>query len=130
MGLSKAGLDCNLWPKMYRQIRRGTLGDAQYCNTVRKIGKYRNTVLKIDEIQIPHLWSVTLNYLTLYPSCVFFISSMHTPEINLSLCEKMWDLKLIGTTIEKPGHWMTYQFRDRVTVRNCGQKRSETGEAK
>ena len=31
---------------------RGTLGDTQYHNTVRKIGKYRNTgtVSKIDEI--------------------------------------------------------------------------------
>ena len=27
-------------------------------------------------------------YLTLYPSRVFFISSMYTPEINLSLREK------------------------------------------
>ena len=34
----------------------------QYCNTVRKIGKYQNTVSKIDEIPIPHLWSVMLTY--------------------------------------------------------------------
>ena len=58
-------------------------------------------------------------YLTLYPSRVFFISSIYTPEINLSLREKTWeDLELIGTTIEKPGHWMSYQFHHRVTVRN------------
>ena len=40
----------------------GTLGGGgyQYHNTVRKIGKYRNTVLKIDEILIPHLLSITL----------------------------------------------------------------------
>ena len=34
-------------------------GGTQYLNTVRKIGKYQNTVSKIDEIPIPHLWSVT-----------------------------------------------------------------------
>ena len=53
-------------------------------------------------------------------SRVFFMSSMYTPEINLSLREKTWeDLELIDTTIEKPGHWMSYQFHHRVTVRNC-----------
>ena len=53
-------------------------------------------------------------YLTLYPSSrvffflFFFISSMYTPEINR---EKTWeDLELIGTTIEKPGHWMSYHI--------------------
>ena len=34
---------------------RGTLGGIQYRNTVRKIAKYRNTVLKMNEIPIPHL---------------------------------------------------------------------------
>ena len=29
---------------------RGTLGDTQYPNTLRKIGRHRNTVSKIDEI--------------------------------------------------------------------------------
>ena len=38
----------------------GTLVGTQYRNTVRKIGKYRNTVSKIDEIPIPHLFSVML----------------------------------------------------------------------
>ena len=50
----------------------------------------------------------------------FFISSMYTPEINLSHRKKTWeDIKLIGTTIKKPGHWMSHQFHHRVTVRNC-----------
>ena len=49
-----------------------------------------------------------------------FLSSMYTPEINLSLREKMWeDLELICTTTERPGHWMSYQFHHRATVRNC-----------
>ena len=43
-------------------------------------------------------------YLTLYPSRVFFISSMYTPEINLSLRGKTGALELIGTMIEKPGY--------------------------
>ena len=46
-------------------------------------------------------------YFTLYPSRVFFISSMYTPEINLSLREKTEDLELVGTTIEKPGYWIS-----------------------
>ena len=45
--------------------RRGTLGGTQYRNTVRKIGKSRNTVSKMDEIPTPHLRSV-------YPSVFFF----------------------------------------------------------
>ena len=40
---------------------RGTLGDTQYRNTVRKTGKYQNSVSKMDEIPIPLLWSVTLS---------------------------------------------------------------------
>ena len=34
----------------------------KYRNTGRKIGKYRNTVSKIDEIPIPHLFSVLASY--------------------------------------------------------------------
>ena len=30
-------------------------GGAQYCNTVRKVGKYQNPESKIDEILILHL---------------------------------------------------------------------------
>ena len=36
-------------------IPRGALGGTLYRNTVRKIGKYRNTALKMDEIPIPLL---------------------------------------------------------------------------
>ena len=40
-------------------LLRGTSGGTQHRNTVRNIGKYRNTVSKIDKILILHLWSVT-----------------------------------------------------------------------
>ena len=51
-------------------------------------------------------------------ACVFFISRIYTPEINLSHRKKTREgLELIGTMIKKPGHWMSYQFHHRVTVR-------------
>ena len=51
-------MDLNGW--------RGTLGGTQYRNTVRKIGKSRNTVSKMDEIPTPHLRWV-------YPSVFLFL---------------------------------------------------------
>ena len=45
----------------------GRGGGTQYRNTVRKIGKYRNTVSKIDEIPIPH-FMIGHAYLTFYPT--------------------------------------------------------------
>ena len=65
-------------------FKRGTLrGYPIPCNTVRKIGKYRNTVSKIDEIPMPHSWFVTLNVSCIHLSCLF-ISSICAPAINLS----------------------------------------------
>ena len=60
------------------------MGGIQYRNTVRKIPKYRveNRRNTDTAFMIGHA------YLTLYPSRVFFISSMYTPEIKLSLREK------------------------------------------
>ena len=58
-----------------------------------------------------------LNVVSISRVFFFFISSMYIPEINLILREQTWeDLELIGTTIEKPGHWMFYQFHHRITV--------------
>ena len=86
----------------------------KFANTeipCRKFTKYRYCIYD--------RWRL-LNVVSISRVFFFFISSMYTPEINLSLREKTWeDLELIGTTIEKPGHWMSYQFHHRVTVRNC-----------
>ena len=77
------------------QYLEGTLGGNQYRNTVRKnwqlIPKYRveNRRNTDTAFMIGHA------FLTLYPSRLFFISSMYTPEINLSLREKTWDLRLL-----------------------------------
>ena len=48
--IREGGLIEDLWYSL-----TGTLGGTQYCNTVRKIGKYRDNVSKIDEIPVPHL---------------------------------------------------------------------------
>ena len=52
-------------------------GGTQYRNTVRKIGKYRNTVLKIDEIPRHHnydrsrlLKNVTISRVCLSQACM------------------------------------------------------------
>ena len=90
---------------------------TQYRNAGRKIGKYRvenrrntATAFMISHAYLIHVVSISRA----------FISSMYTPEINRSLREKTRvDLELIGATIEKPGHWMSYQFHHRLTVRNC-----------
>ena len=46
-------------------------GGVTQCRTVRKIGKYWNTMSKINEMPIPHLWSTSYTYLKPYPSHVF-----------------------------------------------------------
>ena len=43
------------------------------------------------------------SYLTWYPqSRLFFISSMYTPEIKVSLREKTWDLRLLDVLLVSP----------------------------
>ena len=67
-----------------QSILRGTLGGTQYHNNVRKIGKYQNTVSKIDKIPITHsdlfegrgsctqaTFMIGHVYLKLYPYHVF-----------------------------------------------------------
>ena len=117
------------WSQCFGYFDEGTLGGGggggggtQYrniSNTVREIGKYRTTVSKIDEILIPHLWLVTLNYLTLYPSSVFFnLKHVYTRNQPQPSRENMRS-RIDRYTIEKPGYSMSYQFHHRVTVRNC-----------
>ena len=111
-GFAKRGFD--LRPKLCRPS-----ADKSRRTREKPLVPRVNTVSRMDEIPIPHLWSVTLTKRCIHLAC-FLIPSMYTPEINLSLREKTWeDLELICTTIEKPGHWMSYQFHHRVTVRNC-----------
>ena len=102
-------------PRQERDIRGYSI--PQYR---KKNWQIRNTVSKIDEVPIPYLWSVTL-----YPSRVFFFFFFYLKHVYtstqplVSLPEKTWDLELNGTTIGKPGHWMSHQFPDhRVTARN------------
>ena len=55
-------------------MRRGTLGDTQYRNTVTINGKYQNTTWKIVQIPIPHIlitFIIGSTYLWLLPSCTF-----------------------------------------------------------
>ena len=60
-------------------------------------------------------------YLMLYPSRVFFLSQACIHQKSTSTFARRHEIwnKLIGTTIEKLGHCMSYQFYHRVTVRNC-----------
>ena len=55
-------------------MRRGTLGDTQYRNTVTINGKYQNTTWKIVQIPIPHIlitFIIGSTYLWLLPSSTF-----------------------------------------------------------
>ena len=79
-------MDLNGW--------RGTLGGTQYRNTVRKIGKSRNTVSKMDEIPTPHLrWVYPSVFLFLF--LFFFLSQACIRQKSTSAFarkrEKVWN---------------------------------------
>ena len=110
-----------------QSILRGTLGGTQYHNNVRKIGKYQNTVSKIDEIPITHsdlfegrgsctqaTFMIGHVYLKLYPYHVFVLSQAFMHQKPTSDIARKRHRTLISTTIEKPGHWMPFQFRHRL----------------
>ena len=65
--------------------REEALGGTQYRNTVRKIGKYRTTVSKIDEISILHLFSVMFTY-RVFVYLKHLCTSNHPNHY-----EEMWD---------------------------------------
>ena len=83
----------------------------------RKIGKYRNTVKYRHRFYDRSRFILKVESI----SRVCFSQACDTPEINLSHDREKTseDLELIGTAIEKLGHWMSYQFHLRVNVRNC-----------
>ena len=81
-------------------LTRGTLGGTQYRNTVRKIGKYRNTVLKVVEkyryrnYDRSRLFKVvTISRVCLSQAC------MHHQSTSAIAKKRGEELKLIGTTI-------------------------------
>ena len=67
---------------------------CQSRNTVRKIGKYRNTVLKLDEIPIPQLWSVLL------------LKVVITSRVSLSqVCTHQQSTSAMARKREKISNW-------------------------
>ena len=83
----------------------GDIGVTQYCNTVRKIGKYHvgNFQNTDTAFMIGHANVI------LYPSRVFVISSIYAPAINLSHGKK---IEFIIATIEKAGNCVQQQFHN------------------
>lgn len=58
-------------------------GDAnQYSNTIPIIGKYQNTMSKIDEIPIPHLRSVMLSLSCIHLACLIISDQACTSRRN------------------------------------------------
>ena len=87
--------------------RRGTLG-VPSAAIPWKIGKYRNTVPKMDEILN------TNTFIQLYPSRVFvYLKHVGTRNQTQTFGRKR-EKTLIGRKIEMPGYWMPFQFRHRL----------------
>ena len=82
----------------------------------KKIGKYRNTVSKIDEIPIPRLFSVTLTC-KLHPSRVFvYLKHLCTSNQSQPLRGNVRRPRIQSVQRSKR---MPYQFHHRLSVRNC-----------
>ena len=102
-------------------VQRGTLKGTQYRNTVWKIGKYRNTVSKMDEIPIPHLSSVTLTYNVVSISRVFFffyLKHLYTRNQPWPSRENMRRSR-IDRYNDRKARSLDVLPHHRVTVRNC-----------
>ena len=99
------------------QLWRGTLagqGGTQYPNTVRKIGKYRDTVMCQKSTKYRYLIydrSRLLKAVSI-PRVCSPLACMHQKATS-DMREKGEKI-LIGRTIENPGHWMPFQFRHRL----------------
>ena len=100
-------------------------GGTQYRDTVRKIGKYRNTVSNIDEIPIPHLdpFRIGHAYFKLHPSSVFIyqvpnVMTVTYGQRTFSYCApKLWNglpksLKESETVTIFKKKLKTFLFRD------------------
>ena len=87
--------------------RRGTLG-VPSAAIPWKIGKYRNTVPKMDEILN------TNTFIQLYPSRVFvYLKHVGTRNQTQTLGENVrrpWSVE----RLKLPGYWMPFQFRHRL----------------
>ena len=81
--------------------RRGGGSIRGVPNTARKIGKYQNSMSKIDKMPIPHFFSVTL---TKGVSISRFCSSqafMHQQSTSAIMRKREMTSNSVGSTIEK-----------------------------
>ena len=72
---------------------------------LKQIGKYRNNVSKIDDIPTDRIKALSISRVWLPQPCMY--------QKSTSDIARKRDKTLIGRTIEKPGHWMPFQFRHR-----------------
>ena len=99
-----------------RPGREGNIGGGggypipQY--RLKQIGKYRNTVSKIDEIPTDRIYDQSRLLQALSISRVW-LPQPRMYQKSTSCIARKREKTLIGRTIEKPGHWMPFQFRHR-----------------
>ena len=79
---------------------------------LKQIGKYRNTVSKIDEIPTDRIYDQSRLLQALSISRVW-LPQPRMYQKSTSCIARKREKTLIGRTIEKPGHWMPFQFRHR-----------------
>ena len=82
-----------------------------YCNTMRKIGKYRNTIPKLKSMKYRYCiydWSHLLKAVWSISHGCLRQACMHRK------IARKHQKSLSGTMIEKPDHWMPFQFRHRL----------------
>ena len=79
---------------------------------LKQIGKYRNTVSKIDEIPTDGIYDQSRLLKALSISRVWLPQPCMYQKSTSDIARKR-EKTLIGRAIEKPGHWMPFQFRHR-----------------
>ena len=99
-------------------VLRGTLVGTQYRNTVRKIGIYRNTVSKIDEIPIPHLFSV-MSADVVSAACISLHTFQRTLRVSAYRGQRTWKkVTKLESNVVLRGTLVGTQYRN--TVRKIG----------